>query len=126
MTGLYSSSAVDSECDRIQSPEIRLSASSTLSLYNQFATEPTSTDSYDRANVGLFDLATGGRSTIVPNAGRLYTLNPGTPNGTCVTQGQAGWNGAGPGTPRLRARNEVRRHPRLFVVRFAAKHKLLS
>ncbi len=102
VTGLYSSTAKDSQCDNIRSPEIKLSATSTLSLYNQYVTEPENpTGTYDRANVGLFDVATAARTTIVPSSGRPYTYGPGTTGGTCVTENQAGWatSATNPGTP---------------------------
>jgi CARDB protein len=90
--GLYSSSAKDNQCDNIQSPEIRLKSNSTLSLYNQFSTEPESPlGTYDRANVGLFDVGSGSRTTILPTGGRAYSYPPGTSGGTCVTENQAGW-----------------------------------
>jgi len=98
VTGLYSTSAVNSECDRIQSPDIRLSATSTLSLYNQYATEPPQEPGgpYDRANVGLFVVGTGARTTVTPDGGHLYDIPVPTSGGTCVVSGQAGWAGASP------------------------------
>ena len=97
LTHLASSSLAPNRCDEIRSPDIRLTAASTLSLYNQFATEPGADAAgyYDRANAGIFDPATGDRTTIVPDGGRLYNAS-GT-GGVCVTSGEAGWNGAGPG-----------------------------
>jgi CARDB len=88
---LSSSQFKDAQCDNIQSPEMRLTSSSTLSLQNQFSTEPESLGAYDRANVGVFDVATGARTTIEPDGGREYTYGPGTTGGTCVTENQAGW-----------------------------------
>jgi hypothetical protein len=89
---LYSSQFEDAQCDNIRSPEMRLTASSTLSLQNQFSTEPESPlGFYDRANVGLYDVASGTRTTIIPTDGRLYNYGPGTTGGTCVTENQAGW-----------------------------------
>lgn len=100
-TGLHlaSSSLQDNRCDDIESPVIRLTASSTLSLANQFTIEPgepTGVNGYfDRANVGLKDLATGARTTISPDGGRLYEAFG--PNGVCATQNQPGWAGLGLG-----------------------------
>lgn len=92
---LASSALTEGQCDRIQSPEVKLSATSTLSLYNQFNTEPPSPlGTYDRANIGLFERGSGARTTLVPDGGRLY--NASGPNGVCVTAGQAGWAGGGP------------------------------
>jgi hypothetical protein len=89
---LYSSQFEDAQCDNIRSPEIRLKPGSTLSLQNQFSTEPESPlGFYDRANIGLYDVASGARTTIVPTGGRLYNYLPGTTGGTCVTENQAGW-----------------------------------
>jgi uncharacterized repeat protein (TIGR01451 family) len=98
LTGLYSSSAVNAECDRIQSPDVRLSATSTLSLSNQYQTEPPQEPGgpYDRANVGLFVVGTGDRTTVVPSGGHLYDIPTPASGGTCVTAGQAGWAGTSP------------------------------
>ncbi len=94
---LASSKLEAGQCDEIRSPEIRLTATSTLSLFNQFTTEPGTDETgfYDRANVGLFDIETEGRATVSPDGGRLY--NASGPNGVCVTSGQPGWAGPGPG-----------------------------
>jgi hypothetical protein len=94
-TYMASSSLQDSACDEIRSPNLKLTATSTLSLYNQFATEPMSDAWYDRANIGIFDNASGARSVIVPSGGRTYLASG--PNGTCGTGGQPGWAGPGPG-----------------------------
>ena len=90
---LHSSTLLDDQCDLARSPEIRLKANSTLSLWNRYQTEPAAPTPYDRANVGVVDLDAGTRTTIVPNGGRLYDYPPGTPNGACVTGGEAGWAG---------------------------------
>jgi hypothetical protein len=95
---LESSKLQDETCDQVASPLVRLTDSSTLSLYNQFAIEPgeeSAVGFYDRANVGLQDVAAGTRNAVSPDGGRLY--NASGPNGACVTAGQAGWAGAGPG-----------------------------
>jgi hypothetical protein len=47
---------------------------------------------WDRANLGIFQPATGQRTVISPSAGRLY--NASGPNGTCGTEGQVGWGGS--------------------------------
>jgi hypothetical protein len=72
---------------------MRLKANSTLSLWNRYETENPVPIPYDRANIGVVDLDADSRTTIVPNGGRLYDLPPGTPNGACVTGGEAGWSG---------------------------------
>ena len=94
---LASSRALPGQCDEIQSPDLKLTASSTLSLSSQFVTEPGTPETgfYDRANVGIFDVDSGGRTTISPDGGRVYDASG--PHGACVTSGQAGWAGAGPG-----------------------------
>ncbi len=94
---LQSSSLADNQCDVIQSPVLRLTAGSTLSLFNQFTIEagdPDVLQFFDRANVGVRDVATGARTNVAPDGGRLY--NAGGPNGVCVTAGQQGWAGLGP------------------------------
>jgi hypothetical protein len=70
---MRSSSGVDSACDRARSPKVRLTESSTLSLYNQFVTEAETpaTPFYDRANVGIIS-ATGQRTVVNPDGGRQY------------------------------------------------------
>jgi hypothetical protein len=96
-----SSTIADNACDEIRSPVFRLTPSSTLSLYNQFAIEPIgpTTDPglswWDRANVALFDLGDGSRTPVVPSGGRTYLASG--PNGACVTAEQPGWAGPGPG-----------------------------
>ena len=90
---LHSSSFLDNQCDIVRSPAISLTANSTLSLYDRYATEIPTPIPYDRANIGIFDLGNDTRTTIVPTGGRLYDLPPGTPNGACVTANQAGWAG---------------------------------
>lgn len=94
---LKSSSLLDGQCDEIESPIVRLTAGSALSLFNQFSIEPGTEPTggfFDRANVGLRDQQTGGRTTVVPDGGRLYTASG--PNGVCATSGQPGWAGLGP------------------------------
>lgn len=71
---MKSSSFVDSACDRIRSPKVRLSPTSTLSLHNQFITEAGVEGQlpfYDRANAGIVTAA-GQRTIISPDGGRLY------------------------------------------------------
>jgi hypothetical protein len=97
---MASSRTVDGACDRLRSPAMRLTPTSTLSLFDQFAIEPTSDADFDRANVGLVDAATLARTVVRPSGGRAYTVAGGdgvnTANRFC-TEDQPGWNGAGPG-----------------------------
>lgn len=87
-----SSASLADQCDHIRSPLIRFSANSTLTIWNQFDIEgfdnPTG-QWYDRANVGIYDPATGIRTPIDPDGGRMY--NGSGPGGTCGTAGQNGW-----------------------------------
>jgi hypothetical protein len=88
---MASSAGLSDQCDQVRSPEIRLTGSTALSLYNQFTTEPYNQGSwYDRANVGLVDAETGVRHRVDPDGGRLYTAEG--PHGFCVTEGQPGWS----------------------------------
>lgn len=102
-TYLQSSVALDSQCDRAQSPVVRLSGTSALSLWSAFNIEPTTTMAYDRANVGMIDLdhPAQPRTTILPSGGVAYTIPAPAPGGACVTTGQAGWNGTSVGYPAL-------------------------
>jgi trimeric autotransporter adhesin len=90
---LSSSENINNECDVIDSPAIRLTGTSTLSLYDKYVTESPVPIPYDRANVGVRDIAAGTRTTVVPTSGRLYDLPQPTANGVCVTAGQGGWAG---------------------------------
>ena len=89
---MASSDDIPEQCDQIRSPLIRLASNTTLSLYNQYDIEsfynPTRSW-WDRANIGIVDEATGDRTPIDPDGGRLY--NAGGVNGTCGTSGQNGW-----------------------------------
>ena len=86
-----SSANLDNQCDHIRSPILSLTGASTLSLWNQFDIEPIFNGSiwYDRANVGIYEVATGDRSSVDPDGGRLY--NASGSNGNCGTEGQNGW-----------------------------------
>ncbi len=91
---MASSSLVDGSCDNVRSPIVKLTPTSTLSVYNQFGIEPITDAWYDRANLGIYDVATGSRSVVVPSGGRAYLADG--PNGVCVTAGNRGWAGPGP------------------------------
>jgi hypothetical protein len=91
---LASSSLTDGVCDEARSPIVKLNSNSTLSLYNQYSTEPMTDAWYDRANVGIYDVSTGVRTNVAPGSGRTYLASG--PNGVCVTGGQPGWAGPGP------------------------------
>ncbi len=95
---LASSDGLASQCDHVRSPLIRLSATSTLEMYTEYDIEdfcafPLCIPSawFDRANVGIYDVAAGTRTAVSPDGGRLY--NASGSYGTCGTTGQAGWAG---------------------------------
>lgn len=76
---LQSSNAIDNACDRIRSPLLGLSPTSTLSLQNNYDIEPFSGGTwYDRANVALVG-SDGSRVVVNPTGGRLYNAGPGGP-----------------------------------------------
>ena len=87
-----SSAFLDAQCDQIRSPVISLSATSTLSLWNNYDIEPLSSGTwYDRANVGIVD-ATGARTVVDPDGGRLYNASAGGPgNYTGCNDPENGW-----------------------------------
>ncbi len=91
-TFYYQSSAfLDQQCDVVQSPVIRLTGTSTMTLSTHFRTETNDGQWWDRANIGVLDLGTGVRTRVDPSGGRLY--NASGVNGTCGTEGQPGWAG---------------------------------
>ena len=90
----------DDACDAIRSPLLVLSDTSTLSIYDRYDIEPDSGgESWDRANVSIFDVSAGTRTVVSPDGGTVYTVADGRANGTCLTSGQAGWNAVSPGNP---------------------------
>ena len=94
-----SSQNADFACDVIRSPLIRVGAGvSTLTMQVRYAIEPTSDQVYDRANVSLYDAATGASTVISPSAGQAYTGGASFPFG-CVLDHENGWNGTNPGNP---------------------------
>ena len=98
-THVTSSQNADFACDVIRSPLIRVGAGvSTLTMQVRYAIEPTSDQVYDRANVSLYDAATGASTVISPSAGQAYTGGASFPFG-CVLDHENGWNGTNPGNP---------------------------
>jgi hypothetical protein len=94
---MASSAGQNSVCDDIRSPRMILTPSTTLSLSNQFATEPESQGFwYDRANVGIVEEATGARTVVDPDGGRLYNASGGNPDDDACTNLENGWASAGP------------------------------
>ncbi len=85
-----SSSFLDNQCDEVQSPVIVPTATTTLSLQNNYDIEPFSAGSwYDRANVGLVNVHSGARSVVSPDGGRPY--NASGSGGVCGLDQQPGW-----------------------------------
>ncbi|MDY7093407.1 MAG: hypothetical protein SX243_10600 [Acidobacteriota bacterium] len=87
-----SSNALNGACDRIRSPEIRLTATSTLSLWNNYDIEPLSGGTwYDRANVALVD-STDTRTLVTPDSGRPYNADSSGPgNFSGCLEPEEGW-----------------------------------
>jgi hypothetical protein len=91
-----SSTFLDSQCDEIRSPLMTLTATSTLSLQNNFDIEPFSSGSwYDRANVGRVNNSTGVRTVINPSGGRLYNASAGNFD-ACGLANNEGWAASSP------------------------------
>jgi hypothetical protein len=82
-----SSGDLDNQCDQVRSPAFQLTATSTLSLQNNYEIENNSGQWWDRANIAF--VQSGTRSSINPDGGRLY--NASGPGATCATTGQDGW-----------------------------------
>jgi subtilisin family serine protease len=88
---LQSSSDQPNQCDVIASPELILTASSSLSLYTRYQIEDGPTW-YDRANISV--ISSSGETVVEPDGGRPYDVPDGASNGTCGTNGEAGWAGS--------------------------------
>jgi len=87
---LQSSASLANQCDVITSPEVILTASTTLELSTYYQIEG-GTPFFDRANVSVLD----GTSPlwVAPDSGRPYDAPNGSVNGTCGTAGEGGWAG---------------------------------
>jgi len=83
-----SSAFLNDQCDQVRSPVLQLTASSTLSLQNNYEIENMSGGQWwDIANVAVFDA--GSRDAVSPDGGRPY--NASGEGASCVTSGQPGW-----------------------------------
>lgn len=82
-----SSALLDNQCDQIRSPSIQLTATSTLTLENNYEIESYSGQWWDRANVGI--MLNDDRNAADPDGGRLY--NASGAGASCATAGQNGW-----------------------------------
>ena len=94
---IASSESLANQCDAIRSPLLRLTPTSTMSMWTNFDIEPSVdiegiTFWFDRANVGVHDVVTGRRTPLIPDSGRSYTASGS--DGTCGTRNQEGWAGA--------------------------------
>ncbi len=89
-----SSALLNMQCDVLESPVVRLSATSTMALSTNFRTETNDGQWWDRANIGLVNSANGVRTVLVPSSGRGYQASG--VNGVCGTTGQPGWAGTQP------------------------------
>ena len=75
---LNSSTLLPNQCDRVQSPAIVPTNTTTLSLATNFETEDDAGGSgnwYDRANVAFVE-GDGSRNAVEPDGGRLYNAVP--------------------------------------------------
>lgn len=87
---LQSSANLANQCDVITSPEVMLTASSTLRVFTRYEIEG-GTPFFDRANVSVLDGAAA--TWVAPDGGRPYDVPNGSVNGTCGTAGEGGWAG---------------------------------
>lgn len=87
---LQSSGNLANQCDVITSPEVRLTPTSTLSVFTHYEIEG-GTPWWDRANISVIDAATP--VYVQPDGGRAYNVPNGSANGTCGTTGEGGWAG---------------------------------
>lgn len=87
---LQSSGNLANQCDVITSPEVRLTATSTLSVFTHYDIEG-GTPWWDRANISVIDAANP--IYVQPDGGRAYNVPNGSANGTCGTTGEGGWAG---------------------------------
>jgi hypothetical protein len=93
-SALKSSGGQDNQCDRVRSPTLRLTSSSTLSISSYFDIEPKSRGTwYDRVNIALFDGTT--RRIISPDGGRLYNVSGKTGGNFSCNLGELGAIGWG-------------------------------
>ena len=88
-TGYVASSEdLPNQCDQVRSPAFQLTATSTMTLQNNYVIEDFSSDQWwDRANIAVFE--GGARNSVDPDGGRLY--NAFGEGATCATVDQNGW-----------------------------------
>ena len=96
-TAFNSSTLLNGQCDRIRSPVIIPSATSTLVMWTSYEIEDFSGGQWwDRANVATID-ESGNRVVIDPTSGRQYDTTTPDDYGACNT-GEDGWAGTGVGS----------------------------
>ena len=84
---LQSSANLDNQCDKVRSPTFRLTATSTLTMFTNYDIEPNGNGKWwDRGNVGILD--NGARSVVIPDGGRTYNAQAGSPP---CNVGDRGW-----------------------------------
>ncbi|MCP4900865.1 MAG: hypothetical protein GY906_28190 [bacterium] len=90
---LNSSNALNDQCDRVRSPVVIPTATTTLSLSTNYEIEGQSGGIwYDRANVALVE-SDGSRTYVDPDGGRLYDVPEGSGNYSGCNDPEAGWAG---------------------------------
>ncbi len=89
-----SSGFTGNQCDNIRSPVLSLATDSTMTLWSNFNIEDdTGSGWYDRANVGIYDVAAGTRTVKTPSSGRAYNASGNAASDFC-TNNQPGWAGS--------------------------------
>ncbi len=87
---LRSSANLDMQCDAVDSPTLRLSATSTMSFQTNYAIENQSGGQWwDRANIAATMLDDGSLHVLTPSGGRAY--NASGVGGSCGMETDPGW-----------------------------------
>lgn len=90
---LRSSANLDMQCDAVDSPPLRLTSTSTLSLQTHYDIENQSGGQWwDRANLAAAMLDDGSLRVLSPSGGRTY--NASGPGGSCGLDTDPGWANA--------------------------------
>ena len=94
-TYIASSSLADGQCDRIRSPQIRLTATTTMEMQTRYEIEEFGGQWWDRASVGLLDSASA-LTDIAPDGGRLYDTDDTIGAYSACNMGSEGFAGLQP------------------------------
>ena len=94
-TYIASSANLDSQCDRIESPQIRLSATTTMSMQTRYEIEEFGGQWWDRASVGLLDV-NDALTDVAPDGGRPYDTDDFIGNYSACNMGSEGFAGLQP------------------------------